>query len=195
MSTKKYTHEPIRSRSSRSSSSSLWVCNMRSWCCIFFLVCCPNTATSVCVRFSEIEHFIESVFHLILFGMQFADCLTKVSFPFTCYLPLAHPLTSALSLSLCTFLLPVCRRIRLSMCVICASDSRCIESCNFCQNAHCPFLRFHSKLCTTAHEIGRLSSCCFFIAIAPISYAVAHSPNFYMFSYHQLRKNRVIARI
>lgn len=32
--------------------------------------------------------------------MQSADCLTKVSFPFTCYLPLAYPLTSALSIAL-----------------------------------------------------------------------------------------------
>lgn len=59
MSTKKYTHEPIRS-----SSSSLWVCNMRSWCCIFFLVCCPNTATSVCVCVSVKLNILSKAFSI-----------------------------------------------------------------------------------------------------------------------------------
>lgn len=200
-------HEKVHTRTSEAAAAAACqcaICDRGVELCVCVCVCCPNTATSVCVSHSKIEQFIESVFHLIWFGMHAICRLFDQSVISFYLLPLFRPLTSSLffpvawmhhlTVSLCLLLFVACRHFRLSICVICASDSLWNESCNFCWIAHCPFLWFHSKLCTQNRPVV-VVVVFFFITIAPISHAIAHSPNLDMFFCRKWRKNRVIAPI
>lgn len=134
--------------------------------------------------------------------MQSADCLTKVSFPFTCALPPTHLISLSLSLALpCVLFLSV---FFVPSSPACSPDDMCHMCIRFTTERVMQFL-LNCALSVFVVSFEIMHNCTqhrpvvivffFYYDCTKFICSISHSPNFNMFFHHQLGKNRVIARI